>query len=645
MLSTLSIQRIRYASFAWVLFSLIVLLLLFTSGSGSGISFGMYSARYMFAILVIFGFTIVASWVFIVSHTKPQKLFALRLPRTYWFGWLIIIASIAVLLLIWLAFPSNRNDSVLILARLYCVAVIGSLAWLTQYFSRTHNLTISIRFSRNLCWFLILLTLLLVCLFLGRVPHILFADEAPEINLSWSMFTTRSFYWGMYPEMPPKTIALIHSGLNPLTGYWMSLTGVGLEQARLFTLILGTLSLPFIYLTARRLYNGLAAWIAVAVGALILLPHNYARPDLFVVTMTAAAMYFFVTARDSKSLVRHYLVGLLVAFGMEAHPYAIRFVIAFGLIYLVEYIQLLRTSGRWEWNAAFWCFVLGGLSYGLFYLTTHVLVSGQSFSLADYSAIYAGQTQSPYMTAGSRLSRMLNENSKFFGWYFRLHLPEATLWLLMPVIALRRRKPADKLILAIFLPSMIIGVLLLAHLSFYYWVYNMPFIAILTGAWLARIGQHVEPAALQTRPTLTLSGVLGLTIVSGLLATHIVVTGMQRSATAQFIEIGRQINSLIPKEASVVGSPIYYLGMTDRPFVSLETYYYVPNPSEKKTPDALILTLGDGDMNDPMVMSASSYVQQSPLRKAYCFYTDGGNEVWLFLREESLPKDAPLYCR
>jgi len=179
-----------------------------------------------------------------------------------------------------------------------------------------------------------------------------------------------------------------HYVFSVLAGYWMKIVGVGLFQARVFYLSLGLLAAPFIFLIARRLYGTSVAIVALVLAITIPLAHNYARPDMFVVTAFSAGFYCLLVGRDSQRLRFHYLAGLLTAFGIEGHLYAVRFVITLGLVYVFDYVRLINKERRWVWDRALFSYVLGIVTFGGYFLVAHFLVLPGT-TLATMTNIYS----------------------------------------------------------------------------------------------------------------------------------------------------------------------------------------------------------------------------------------------------------------
>jgi len=633
----LRLRLTNYMLFVWLTVSLAVLLI-------SGVYFSTVDLRQFPGVPVILaataGIAIAAGILFVRSIRQRGGDLYLTFPNQPWFGWLVILLGVLCLAIMWIALPPIWELSIAALPRLYFIGLIFIGQQLILRAADTEQQTVSLRAVKILVLVMILLALTLVIVFIGRVPHIEVFDEPYELSFSWAIFQTGAFTWPMGPQMmDARQLALYPYILHPLNGLWMSVAGLGLVQARLFFLVFGWASLLFIYLTARHLYGNYAALAAVAIGAFIPLRHDFIRPDMLIVLTTAAGLYLLVTARSNKSNLRHYLAGLVVAFGIEGHPYAIRFALAFAVIYLVEYGQLLRSTRRWHWYTPFWLFVLGGLTHAVFFVIAHMAIVPGGFNLraaGEVSTIEVGfsaNAQLPF------LARILADNLLHYRLYFQLHMAEVLIALVAAIGAIRRWQSADKLLLAIWAVALALGAFMLVHVNAYSWIYNMPFMAILGGALIAQL------AASMNRERVALVSVASLCLIVTALSSDTILTGTRPSVAEPFIEVGRKIDHLLPADIpTVIGNRVYYLAILDhRRYVALDELndpYYRMMPASAT---ALILT-SFADKTDDYTDKMLRYAATAKLSKAYCFYVRE-YQIAVYVPTTKLPANAPIGCK
>ncbi len=464
--------------------------------------------------------------------------------------------------------------------------------------------------------------MILAALYIGKIPAIAYFDESVEMNLGLSMVRTGSFHSSIFPMLPPPTIiAVYHATLfHWLAGVWMELVGIGLTQVRLFFLIGMWISVPFVYLTSRRLYGNQAGIAAATIAALVPLTHDYIRPDAFVATMTAVALYLFFLAREHNKLWQHYLTGLTIALAIEGHPYGVSLAVGLGLIYLFQYVHLVGHSRRWQWNPAFWCFVLGGATYVVIF---YLIYRAPMFSMASgelAQMVYEGQL---FDKDSTFLSRIALQTVLFYRDYLLENPLEVLLGVAAIIAALWRSKTQDQLLVVFWLLSLLVLSAIMVHKNPYYWIYNLPFLAILGGAFLMQVGK-VE---VLSKRSLTLGAWTTTLSVIVLFTTNAIITGNRTLREDRLYKILREIHHLLPPDVTVHSWPGYFVGLPEHNLVvsTLDT----DSPLQ-----AVIVTRGRDD--SPQIYQR---IQASGLAKAYC-----SDPIVLYLPKTNLPLGAPFNC-
>jgi 4-amino-4-deoxy-L-arabinose transferase-like glycosyltransferase len=172
--------------------------------------------------------------------------------------------------------------------------------------------------------------------------------------------------------------------LSKYDGYWTVLSwllafiqsipirlfGPDLFYLRLESLIFGIAVLAVLYAIVKKLYNARAALLTIVVGALSL-PFIYsshlARPDIIIVLCGFGAVALYLYDRSSKLTFNSIFSGLLIGFALDIHPNISIFGPVMLGLYLLDYGWRTFRTGR------FWGFALGVSAGLVFYITIHIL--------------------------------------------------------------------------------------------------------------------------------------------------------------------------------------------------------------------------------------------------------------------------------
>ncbi len=623
----------------WCGLSLLVFGLMLTHESEPATYFGRYSASYLAALALIATAIIISGSGAYLA--RIQRLPKIPLPETQWFGWTVVVGGVALLIAAWLFQSSSRHLPAIALFRVYIAVVIIGGMLVLLYATKTANISLVKQSPPLLIIGLIAVAAVLTILYLGKTPPSLYFDEPGITNWARAVYRTGAIAPYLFPGRDAQAAALSTWGILPVFGLWLELTGVTFASARLFWLIVGWLAAPFIYRTAQRLYGSLAAIVALAIALILPLAHDYIRGDMFVGTALTIALYSYVRGRDSEKWYWHVITGAAAALAVEGHQYGARFVFVFGAIYLFDYIHLIRQGQRWDQR--FWAFSAGALAYFAIYVLVHVVIWGRGNPLAlpailsDYYATEAGLSGS-----ASLLERLLGETTLWFVNYLVLHPVEFVLFAFGIGAACLRRDDSDRLLLKLFLPSLLLFFILQSHYNPYYWIHNLPFVAILGGGLI----RHITPRTAEARG-IQLAGVSALVAIVVSMGVNIHLTAAQGQRFGRLIEIGYEIAAVLPDHVErVSGWQVYYYGLADRTYVNTEAFLNHPADTWADNlhvlpPQALILTRG----LDDSFRNIDAFLESSGMQMAYCFAADvfGGRTI-LYLPTADLPAGAPIGC-
>ncbi len=602
-----------------------------------------FARQYPLLLLFVIIVELVTSVVMFRGSRKYLILLVQQIPAKTWAGLAILIIDSALLYFVWVTTPAVPNHPIIGLARLYLTPslLIGGYWLLYQGDLGTYPPPSIPRWL--IPTFLIAVALVLTLIYLGVAPHILDYDEPFELNLSVTLTRTQSLHWPMYPGMSPLVVSFVYSALNWPAGVWLNTIGIGVPQLRLLFLLIAWSSLIFIFYTSRNLYGNLAAVIAVGVAGLIPMAEVYARPDSFVVLTTSIALCLYVMTKHRPSLLWPVLIGFVLGLGIEGHRYAVRFIIAFGLLYMGDYLSLLWKERRIQWKHPLGAFCLGCTLFGVFYIIFHIVLVSPTNGLSDVfkalSDIYSYEVGiSGY---SSYFERLTQTNLKFYTNYIQMHLPETMLILTVIGLALRRHSAADILVLKIWFISLIVGAFMLTHGSMYYGLFNMPFLALLVGAFISSLGRNI----LQETTHGFLMGwnqLLVISVVVIMLISNVVTTSYTEDTTAQFIQIAKRLDTMLPPNYVIGSSQVFYLGMPSRLSYLVDlfglTNFFPAFAAKNIVPQALIVPLENGTIDD------GGWIAASGLQKMLCFPPFGIHQVIVYLPVNSITPPPDLVC-
>ena len=336
-------------------------------------------------------------------------------------------------------------------------------------------------------------------------------------------------------------------------------------------------------------------------------------------------------------------MGFALAIGFEGHPYSVRFIIVFGLVYLINYFARIRARRRWLWDAAFWAFVAGGFSYLAIYIVLHVAIWANIDIVSAFEKLRSYYDLEVRIGGTTRFpTRVIIPTRDWFVQYLVLHPAEAALALLGLLAAVRRNSQIDRLLLALFLPSLLLFFLIFAHFNTTYWIHNLPFVALFGGSLMAELAGRMGKAT-----SVNFATVAGISALVTLLTLNDFLVARQGQDADRLIEVGREIDLLLPPEIQrVAGWQIYYFGLSDREFYDILNFtqesaeLWLPEWGVAP-PQALILTQG----LDDQIPNVVSYIESGAVVPAQCFDIDLFEGVTvLYLMPEYLPDTNHLNC-
>ena len=571
--------------------------------------FGRYSTKVAFAIVLLALSTPLVIWE---VRTLPQLSTKTehRFGRRTWWG--LLFLSAILLCGVWLA-PIGPTTSHQLL-RFYFSVMWGTVAlWALAHLSPwpveiTHALPSSLVVGTCL-------VLLWVATFF---PGLKWTDEGLMANAAWAYFHTGTPVSTMYQPTYQYVMSFWVLGL----GVWLNFFGMSLSAARLYIFVLGLLSLLVTFLAARKVYSTLAAWGAVIAGAFGLSTINYVNTDIEVTLLLSLALYVYVTTTGHPTW-RHGVVGFLVSFSVDGHPIAYRIGIAFGMAYLWEWFQLLRTKRRWVWHTPTLWLVLGaGLGLGT-YVSWY----------AAHNAMFRTYANSPFTFNGL-------ESLSVFASELREAVHATPLLLLLSVLgafaAWKRNTAFDRLLVFTLIVPPIVLALLYPRMRQYYLMHTLTLQALLVAALFQYIADAIPTAR---RRATVLSGLLVLLVVANGAFLYQRIQHKDAQSYDEALEIAAEAREFLSPKATIVAPDPFYFGLWEYDFreaatpeklafqdgISLQTAW------ERIAPDAVLIV--HGYPIPELSQGAAEYVQTHAYRLVRTWETQRLGAVELYLRQ------------
>jgi 4-amino-4-deoxy-L-arabinose transferase-like glycosyltransferase len=268
----------------------------------------------------------------------------------------------------------------------------------------------------------------------NTLPHL---TMLPRVNVDEPWLMERA-YQVMRTGIPSQPMLRLNTAYFLQVGYaylfapWMSVTGVGLLQARLLSVLLGLGTIGLVALIGRRTVDsvtGVAAALFLALDSNFLGGARSARTDMPSVFFVAAALASYVIARERSRGAWFVVSGACLGAAILVHGNAFWA----GLILLAWYLLDYGVAGI-------------ARSFGYWFL------AGLLLTLGPYLAIVASRWQDVQVQIGNFAAdrvptwrpdtiwhHMTLEVSRYHDWYFGLitnPVPNPLLWLFRIAIVL-----------------------------------------------------------------------------------------------------------------------------------------------------------------------------------------------------------------
>lgn len=551
----------------------------------------------------------------------PRWLQSVRLNPL--FMALVLIAGTILLLITWIV-PVEVALSALDkeLLRAYVTLLILAI---------THSLLFW-RQERELCLpFWIWLAVGAVVASVGVIITVHYVDRFPQLNtidelhnwvVQWTFANTGLLGDTLYKQMIPIPQP-IYDSPHYILGLLLRYIGDGFWQARMARLLLSCLALPFIYLSGKRMYGPRTGLFAVVFAIFLLAPTAYVRPDVFVGVMLSVAIYVYLRAQTTRRPWMHYLTGLCVALGIEGHPLAYRFGLAFTLIYMARWLYGMIQARRVFIDGRVFALALGGFTAILIYLAIHILPNvEQGLHFAHNNGLGAQTDQGQ--------AALFSIQRQFYVWVTTS--PVELVFVVAGVaLAAYQFEHGDRLLLALLVVNELVLLGTYGYYREFYQVHLLPVFALLAGRALANLTEVRQSRIPAGRLAgLALAGMVFIALIGNL-------TGEANAAVSdpyrdEFTAIARRLKADLPANAIVVGNENYFIEMRSLNYYGIQTVttnkWFLVNYQgydlwNVTKPDIFILS---GDMDTPRYMDMGSitrYMDDHGFVLARC-YTETG---------------------
>ncbi|MCC7370053.1 MAG: glycosyltransferase family 39 protein [Chloroflexi bacterium] len=432
-------------------------------------------------------------------------------------------------------------------------------------------------------------------------------DEGREANLFWAAARVDPTAERMNAHRGFSTWG--NGGLQGATAALIfRLFGLGVFQLRLTSLLWGGLVLLLIYWVGRRYWNrrvGLAAAALMAISNPFLVATHTLRPDIQVVAIVLGALLLAERALDSarrRPLVYAFLSGLLLVLVVDTHPNGIAFFPLVGLAFLLRlgWRDLLR-------RPVFWAFFGGGVAAVGYYLLIRFVPDPAGF--VGGLSYWVGVDKAPpaaRATGGiaAKLAAMVtNEIARYQDYFGEEPLELAVvlvglaggLWM-----AVRGSYPARLIWLGLLFAGAFF-IVAVSTKSKYYMLLTYPLYMLLlarvlerAAVWivgrtsLAQPHEAVSPAPTAGTPVVAASwlpaaasAALLALLVGGVAiwpmkledrAWDNYIQARRYRAGQEYTQLTSQLKELAGPGARILAPPLYWVGMSEHPFVDVYVY-------------------------------------------------------------------------
>jgi len=419
----------------------------------------------------------------------------------------------------------------------------------------------------------------LVVYLLANVPFLVAwpavnGDEGREMNAFWVASGLDPSARNLDPVFQHDP--LYKGGLQGLSAaISFRLSGFGLLQGRIVSLLWGGLLLWFTFLCGRRLYGPTAGGIGVlflAASQPFLVSSHIVRPDIVVAALVMAALYCALRGLQDGARVWHLVAGLLLGLSFDVHPNTIAFIPMVGLCYV------LRLGRRVLASSESWLFAGGLLIGALYYVGARVLPDPRHY--LEAFAYWVGIDKRPPVLA-TRGAPALQAELWRWHQYFVHRLAELALLAIGVLAAIWRLAQGREIPVSRRLDPLLVGlvaafvvfVLLVNSKTEFYMILFFPVLVLLLAAAIAEVGSQLVPGGRLVGAALLV--ILAVSAMGFEDNFRDVVEAASDFRERDYSVLSSQLQAQIPAGSKVVAPPVYWIGLAQPPYYLDYVDFYV----------------------------------------------------------------------
>ncbi len=622
---------------------------------------GQYSAPFLFgtAALAVWAVVVVLA-VNVLARLSDERfckvLGVVGLWRERWIVRVpVILLASGFLVLLWLRFPDILRDVPHPYIR-FCLSITLLAMIYLGLFWRAPDPQIRWR-----GWLIIGVLVgaagvVLTLIYLTRWPKLDTLDELHNYIVQWTYARLGLLGDAVYRQMIPLPQP-IYDSPHILIGLFLRLIGDDFWQARFARFLFSCLALPFIYNSGKILYGRRTGLLAVVIAFFYLAPTSFVRPDFAVGVMLSIGLYAYLKAQQIDhpflrfsagrfsfwwkgsaapgfSPLLHFLTGLLIGLGGEGHPLAYRFGLAFGVIYVAQWVGRMWQRKRLYLDGRVIALGLGGVTAMLIYLSIHILPGIEQ-------GLHFAQSYAPSArTSGEQVKAAFEIINRQIEVWMESSPIEAWIVLVALVLAVIRRQRGDRLILTILIISELLMLATYGYYRAFYQVHFLPLFTLLMGKALADgfdLVSRVRPAGGRVSQ-LIMAGMVLCVSVATLADTGASQVDPERD---EYESIGTQLVATLPRNLIVVANEDYFLKMQSLKFYGISTiatdsWFLVKLQGvplwEATKPDVFVITPGLDMAKYVPLSSIYSYMYAHGFEYVRCYTGTGLFEAQVWMR-------------
>jgi len=618
----------------WALAALITFGALLTHRSDTPTILNRYSTSVAVMLAGLALAVIVGGVGGLLARRDPERMVRLleRWRANRWFTPIVLIIASIVLLAVWL-FLLGDHLAVYALLRMFLVVTVILIA-LVLLFGGSDQTTNRLQITPLIL--IALAALIGVGLAaLSYYPTLAKTDEAFVFSMGQNYLATGHTAPTIYRMVHPPNYLL--GGLwTAIMGGWIRLAGFGLASGRLFFLLIGLATLPFIWWAARRLFDRATAWMAVLLGAFAVVSLNHVRADVVCAFYLAVGLFFYSIGQTKGYWWAHLLAGFFVGMCLDGTPIGFAFGVGLGLVYLRQYVIRIRRERQWFWSV-FWLLALGGgIALGVYALTR----SGPAFpGEGSTSSVVSNYLRN--MIDGLRAGHFIELTGQYLTTWLTNQPILFGLLILGIITAAIERTEYDIALLILYAAWTGIIIFTYAYFPVFYIIHGLPITVLLGSRALTRgiprlLGEaSTEPVSLDR-----LRSVTAILLIVWLAAAIINGVWLTRDQSLEdLVETGKAMAQIVPPDAVIVAAEPYYFGMRNYPgFVGGAVEGQMINfrkftaerAWETIAPDALVFS-EKWPTEPERTPALQAYMQAHDFKLAQCYQTNsfGRVELWM----------------